>query len=160
MAKFYSARSKTIPPLPWQTFALPFSADRAFGGQYLRVIGDLSTVRRPEYDPTLTIKFPQDFLDGIEHAAKIEPPAAVWGGASKGVIFSLFLERAGGKVDRVIDINPAKQGRFLPGTGLRVMSPEEGLADLPQGSLIQVMNPNYLEEIRNSSPPQFQYKVL
>jgi hypothetical protein len=26
VAKFYSARSKTIPPLPWQTFALPFSA--------------------------------------------------------------------------------------------------------------------------------------
>ena len=25
LAKFYSARSKTIPPLPWQTFALPFS---------------------------------------------------------------------------------------------------------------------------------------
>ncbi|MCA3452480.1 MAG: hypothetical protein INF92_19375 [Rhodobacter sp.] len=25
MAKFYSARSKTIPPLLWQTFALPFS---------------------------------------------------------------------------------------------------------------------------------------
>ena len=25
MAKFYSARSRTIPPLPWQTFALPFS---------------------------------------------------------------------------------------------------------------------------------------
>ena len=25
MAKFYSARSKTIPPLPWQAFALPFS---------------------------------------------------------------------------------------------------------------------------------------
>ncbi len=24
-AKFYSARSNTIPPLPWQTFALPFS---------------------------------------------------------------------------------------------------------------------------------------
>ena len=25
MAKFCSARSRTIPPLPWQTFALPFS---------------------------------------------------------------------------------------------------------------------------------------
>ncbi len=25
VAKFYYARSKTIPPLPWQTFALPFS---------------------------------------------------------------------------------------------------------------------------------------
>jgi hypothetical protein len=28
VAKFYSARSKTIPPLPWQTFALPFSSFR------------------------------------------------------------------------------------------------------------------------------------
>ena len=25
VAKFYSARSRIIPPLPWQTFALPFS---------------------------------------------------------------------------------------------------------------------------------------
>ncbi len=25
MAKFYSARSKTISPLPWQAFALTFS---------------------------------------------------------------------------------------------------------------------------------------
>ena len=27
VAKFYSARSRIIPPLPWQTFALPFSDD-------------------------------------------------------------------------------------------------------------------------------------
>jgi hypothetical protein len=26
VAKFYSARSKTISPLPWFTFALPFSS--------------------------------------------------------------------------------------------------------------------------------------
>ena len=25
MAGFYTARSRPIPPLPWQTFALPFS---------------------------------------------------------------------------------------------------------------------------------------
>ena len=29
MAKFYSARSKTIPPLPWLTFALPFPVTAA-----------------------------------------------------------------------------------------------------------------------------------
>jgi hypothetical protein len=29
VAKYYFARSKTIPPLPWQTFALPFSPDGA-----------------------------------------------------------------------------------------------------------------------------------
>jgi hypothetical protein len=28
VAKFYSARSKTIPPLLWQTFALPFSGPK------------------------------------------------------------------------------------------------------------------------------------
>ena len=30
MAKFYSARSKTISPLPWLTFALPFSVETFF----------------------------------------------------------------------------------------------------------------------------------
>ena len=32
MAKFYSARSKTIPPLPWLTFALTFSKADVTGG--------------------------------------------------------------------------------------------------------------------------------
>ena len=33
-----------------------------------------------------------------------------------------------------IDINPAKQGKYLAATGLRVMGPAEGLAGLPKGS--------------------------
>ncbi|GAB5511104.1 MAG: class I SAM-dependent methyltransferase [Hyphomicrobiales bacterium] len=135
-------------------------ADRAFGGQYLRIIGDLSTLQRPSYDASHAVQFPSDFLGSITQVTGSTPPAAVWGGASKGVIFSLFLERAGCTVERIIDINPAKQGHYLPGTGLRVMSPEEGLAGLPDGSVIQVMNPNYLDEIRESSPTHLQYKVL
>ncbi|MBO6675190.1 MAG: methyltransferase domain-containing protein [Rhizobiales bacterium] len=135
-------------------------ADRTFGGQYLRVVGDLSTLRRPTYVPLDAVHFPEDFVDSLTKAATSSPPIAVWGGASKGVIFCLFMERAGCKIGRVIDINPAKQGHFLPGTGLRVMSPEEGLADLSEGSVVQVMNPNYLEEIRQSSPKHLQYKAL
>lgn len=65
---------------------------------------------------------------------------------------------AGHPVDRVIDINPAKQGRYLAATGLRVMSPAEGLADLPEGSEIHVMNPNYLEEVRAMAGPRFVCK--
>src|SRR5690606_40601222 len=55
--------------------------------------------------------------------------SAVWGGASKGVLFSLMMERAGADVELVIDINPAKQNRYLPASGLQVTSPEVGLAD-------------------------------
>ncbi|GAB5511092.1 MAG: class I SAM-dependent methyltransferase [Hyphomicrobiales bacterium] len=135
-------------------------ADRAFGGQYLRIIGNLSTLRRPAFDMAHGVEFPADFLHSITQVTEGPPPAAVWGGASKGVIFSLYLQRAGCPVERIIDINPAKQGHNLPGTGLRVLSPEEGLAGLPEGSISQVMNPNYLDEIRQTSPSHLQYKVL
>ena len=59
---------------------------------------------------------------------------AIWGGASKGVIFALLMERAGVRIDTVIDINPAKQGRYLAATGLRVQSPDEAMAHLPAGA--------------------------
>ena len=36
MAEFYSARSATITPLPWSTFAPPFS--EAAGGEYVSAI--------------------------------------------------------------------------------------------------------------------------
>jgi hypothetical protein len=55
----------------------------------------------------------------------------------------------------VIDINPAKQGRFLAGTGLRVEAPGEALARLAPGSRILVMNPNYLDEIRATCASDF-----
>ena len=63
------------------------------------------------------------------------------------MIFALFMERAGVAIDTVIDINPAKQGRHLAATGLRVQSPEEATAHLPVGADVFVMNSNYLQEI-------------
>ena len=55
----------------------------------------------------------------------------------------------------LIDIDPAKCNKFVPGTGLRVTSPEEAMATLPPGSDICVMNSNYLEEIRNVTENRF-----
>lgn len=137
-------------------------ADRAFGGQYLRVIGDLSTLGDPRYDETDAVDFPSDFSARLEQDEDMwgSGPGVVWGGASKGVIFSLLSERAGRKISRVIDISPAKQGLYIPGTGLKVMSPEDGLSGLPHSTTIYVMNPNYLEEIRSIAGPDFKYKVL
>jgi SAM-dependent methyltransferase len=134
---------------------------RAFGGQYLTVIADLSTVQFPVRDDGDPVVFPDDFTHRLTEESTIDHGrVVVWGGASKGVIFSLLRERAGRPVDRVIDINPAKQGRYLPATGLRVHSPAEGLIDLPPGSQIYVMNPNYLNEVRALAGPSFAYKGM
>jgi hypothetical protein len=137
-------------------------ADHTFGGQYLRIIADLSTLRDPNYDASNPVSFPSDFAQEQPFAkGRIKSdPIVVWGGASKGVIFSLLSERAGYKIDRVIDISPAKQGMYLPGTGLQVMSPKDGLSDLPTSATIWVMNPNYLPEIRQMAGQNFNYKVL
>jgi len=136
-------------------------ADRGFGGQYLRIVGDLATLRHPVREDEDAINFPSDFTTRLQMQASAEEGrCVVWGGASKGVIFSLLRERAGHPVDRVIDINPKKQGRYLAASGLRVMSPEEGLRDLPLGSTIHVMNMNYIDEIRVMGGPSFNYKGI
>ena len=85
---------------------------------------------------------------------------AIWGGASKGVIFALFMERAGTPIDIVIDINPAKQGRFLAATGLRVKSPEEGMEVLRPGADLYVMNSNYLDEIQALTRHRFNCLLI
>jgi len=139
----------------FRIFGTVYEARRTFGGQYLSIVADLSTIRVPVRDPADAAAFPDDFT------AKLQPRdvvnAVVWGGASKGVIFSLMMERAGVIVQQVVDINPAKQGHFLPATGIQVKSPQQALAQLPDGATIFVMNSNYLPEIREMSGHRFNY---
>lgn len=73
---------------------------------------------------------------------------AIWGGGSKGVAF-LTTNDLGPEVADVIDINPFKQGKYLPGTGHRVSAPESLLAAPPDmvPDTVIVMNPIYLPEI-------------
>ena len=134
-------------------FGTVHEAGRSFAGQYLYVVADLATLRAPRRAPGDEFRLPAGFLSAIDDsrarlAAKgPDAPRAIWGGSSKGVIFALFMERAGVAIDRVIDINPAKQGRHLAATGLRMQSPDEAMAQLPEGADVFVMNSNYLDEI-------------
>jgi SAM-dependent methyltransferase len=131
-----------------------------FGGQYLYVVADLSTIREPRLDPADEVQLEEDFTASLTRGDVRHPdgcPTAIWGGASKGVIFALLRERIGCPVDIVIDVNPAKQGKFLPGSGLLVNSPSEALPRLPAGATIFVMNSNYLREIREMSGNAYRY---
>ena len=130
--------------------------ERGFGGQYLQVIGDLSTLRYPTRNEDDAVDFPNDLMDRFQaNTVSRGSPSIIWGGASKGVIYALLRERFGSPVDVVIDINPAKQGKFIPATGLEVMGPEKGLDGVPAGTIIHVMNPNYLDEIQQMVGPNF-----
>lgn len=136
-------------------------AGRTFGGQYLSIVADLSTLQSPKRDPDDPVQFPDDFLATLDlEAHEKSVQSVVWGAASKGVIFSLMRQLAGNPVDRLIDINKNKQGKFIPATGIEVMSPEKGLQGLPEGTTIHVMNPNYLDEIREQAGPRFICKGM
>jgi hypothetical protein len=137
----------------YRMFGTVIESGRLFGDQYLYVIAELSTLRQPEINANDCVIFPKDFAHNIDEPSR----AAIWGGASKGVIFALLKSRTGQPISIVIDINPAKQGKYLPLTGLLVQSPSDALAALPKGSTIYVMNTNYLQEIKKMSNNAYKY---
>lgn len=140
-------------------FGKVYESGHVFGGQYLYVVADIASLQRPALQQKDVLNFPPDFLSDIDKVAAIVKGKrnAIWGGASKGVIFALYMQRAGANVDLVIDINPAKQNKYMAGTGLKVSSPAEGLQRLQAGDDIIVMNSNYLQEIAALSNNQFNY---
>lgn len=146
-------------------FATVHEAGHLFGNQYLYIVADLASLRVTPVEPVPRLEMPADFLGSIERAVEIiqaspEQGSAIWGASSKGVIYSLFLQRAGVTVDRVVDINPAKQGRYLPLSGARVSSPQEAQDALPEGANLFVMNSNYLEEIKRMTDGRYVYHAV
>ena len=102
----------------YRMFEKVIESGTVFGGQYLYVVADLSTIRNPTIDMDDRVRFPNNFTDTLLHHPAANGASAIWGAASKGVIFALLKSRNGQPVDIVIDINPAKQGKFLAATGL------------------------------------------
>jgi len=146
-------------------FGRVLEAGRLFGEQYLYVVADLASLRHPDASQSEPLRLPGDFSASLERAVQIVrgdagKGSAIWGASSKGVIYSLFLQRAGVAVDQVVDINPAKQGRYLPLSGARVSSPQEAMAALPDGAHLFVMNSNYLDEIRRMTADRFTYHAV
>jgi SAM-dependent methyltransferase len=71
----------------------------------------------------------------------------LWGGGSKGVSFLTTLGLTE-EIAAVVDVNPYKQGKFMPGTGHAVVAPRQ-LVDQPP-DLVIVMNRIYVDEITAS----------
>jgi SAM-dependent methyltransferase len=134
---------------------------RGFGDQYLlleaRPVGVPPEEAHPEEESPedqqqLAAKFRKGVIESVaawktrfERFGREGGGTALWGSGSKAVAFlsGLGLHE---EIDYVVDIDPRKQGRFLPGTGHGIVAPET-LCARPVQQII-VMNPVYMEEIR------------
>jgi SAM-dependent methyltransferase len=85
----------------------------------------------------------QQRLEDLQNQGK---RVVVWGSGSKCVAFLTTLNLAD-KVQHVVDINPHRHGKFIPGVGKEIKSPEF-LKDY-QPDLVIVMNPIYCGEIKH-----------
>ena len=75
--------------------------------------------------------------------------AVVWGAGSKGITFLNAMDVSSRQIEYVVDLNPHKHGRYLTGTGQRIVPPEF-LRDY-QPQVIIVMNPLYQSEISQAA---------
>jgi hypothetical protein len=141
-------------------FGTVHECGQLFGGQYLYAIADLATLRTPSTDPQSRVDMPADFMARVDESTRIAANgrrSAVWGAASKGVIFAIHLARSGASLQLAVDINPAKQGRYLPVTALPVVAPQVAAGALAEGDNMFVMNSNYFDEIRTQSAHRYSY---
>jgi SAM-dependent methyltransferase len=132
----------------------PLTTERVFGGQYQWVSARLGADVSPVLEPV----DPRQTTDAFAHldsqalalwqdeirARARQGGVAVWGAGAKGVTFANLVDPDAMSLSYVIDINPAKQGRFVPGTGHPIVGPEQ----LRRGDVhdVLLMNPNYIEE--------------
>ncbi len=132
------------------------AVQHVFGGQYLWAEARLSDLHPPSDDGVGTvvklarrfgacekrqIKSWQRTLDHIRRRG----PVAVWGAGAKGVTFCNLADPDGERIACVVDINPAKQGKYVAGTGHPIIAPEQVPA---RGvAAVVVLNPVYVPEI-------------
>lgn len=127
-----------------------------FGGQYqaLFLSPDRSGLAEapPQVVPPTLHRFATHFQEAINAMkARIEALArpgswGIWGAGAKGVSLTNHLLNLNPAF--VVDANPEKCGRFIPGTSIPIVPPTS--PRLQDATMILIANPNYLSEIRAS----------
>lgn len=128
--------------------------DPCFGDQYLWLEARVAPNYQPEQSlhplfPTWTHDYLQAENTLINRWSRLihalDGPIAVWGAGAKGTSFVNLIDPDQRDLCCVVDINPAKQNRYIAGTGHPIIGPHE-LADFGIRHAI-LMNPNYHDEI-------------
>lgn len=135
------------------------SVKHIFNGQYLWLEASLSNGNNEEtkietnnnHNSLVSlaeryIKNEQKLMEEWKHKISSCKSVAVWGAGAKGVTFVNLLDPQKNYVKCVIDLNPYKQGKYIPATGHPIV--DYGKLEQNNISSIVIMNPNYKEEIQ------------
>jgi SAM-dependent methyltransferase len=132
------------------------SVEHTFGGQYLWLTGGLTgSVSAHATGGAEMLSLARSYADACaalgnawtEKLAVLKQrgPIALWGGGAKGVTFANLIDPDATVIDCVVDMNPNKQGCFIPGTGHAIVSPEDLVHSNVQTAVL--LNPNYRAEV-------------
>jgi len=86
----------------------------------------------------------RDRLDDLRRGGRL---VAVWGMATKGIMFSLMVDPESRLIDYTVDVNVNKQGCYVPISGRRIDAPAVLQQHANTPAVVVVMNPNYVHEI-------------
>ena len=129
------------------------SVQHIFEGQYLWLEATLPKTRpRTDKRPGTVVAQAQRFArleaklkeDWKRKIRAAEEKVALWGAGAKGVTFANLIDASRQLIDCVVDLNPLKQGNYLPGTGHPIVS-YQALTTRGVSTAI-LMNENYREE--------------
>jgi SAM-dependent methyltransferase len=123
-----------------------------FGGQYMWAEATPTTAPKPTFTPGDIPDLAQRFAlaehqwisDWSSRLHARTTKTAIWGAGAKGVTFANLVDPTATLLDCVVDLNPQKQGHFLPGTGHPIVGPAELAARGVANAIL--MNPNYRAE--------------
>jgi SAM-dependent methyltransferase len=130
---------------------------RVFGEQYLWLEASVAPEGRPVHDDPCSI--PEraklfadeeerlriswlELIDGLAKQGKV----ALWGAGAKGVTMANLIDPGRERIDCLVDMNPRKQGKYVPGTGHPIIDHRS----LPARGVTSaiLMNANYQDEVQ------------
>lgn len=100
--------------------------------------------RSVEAYPDLAARCAADWDARIRAVTCAGGRVVLWGSGSKAVAF-LSAVSAGQEIKHLVDVNPYRWGKFVPGSGKQIVNPEYLSSYRPD--LVIAMNPVYREEI-------------
>jgi SAM-dependent methyltransferase len=133
--------------------------EHTFSGQFLSLFGNAGVTPARSAPPADAYR-PLFEAFGAAYSSKLESErlflssqraerrkVVVWGAGTKGTMYLNSLGDLGrGLIEYIVDINPRKWGKFVPGSGQEIVSPE--VLGTYRPDTVVIMNPAYRDEIR------------
>nr|WP_318427113.1 class I SAM-dependent methyltransferase [Iodobacter sp. CM08] len=129
--------------------------DHVFGGQYLWLEARLTEEKKlNSSNHHASSELAQQYGAAIHErttqwknkllSLATQGPVALWGAGAKGATLASLIDADGEIIDCIVDLNPGKQGCYLPGSAHLIVSPHELKARKVKAAIL--MNPNYRAE--------------